>query len=210
MTTASSGSPRSTHGNILAIQSFGFIHGPEDTGPGAQGSRARIRAALTAIRLGRIDTTRLVAVFPQKICTTQPVAPGHPSCLGAMMARELDAILTRELPGQRRIMIDHRPLSNNTMNDVLATYQMVYDLGYESAHISFVSDWWHLWRIRLVWWLTHTQLPNYASWSADFIPAPEHARPLRECLPHEIGGCFKYWWRLRNYTRPTFQYERRS
>lgn len=204
MTTVLSSSPRGNHGNILAIQSFGFIHGPDDTGPGARGSRARIYGALTAIQLGRIDTTRLVAVFPQKICTTRPVAPGYPSCLGAMMAHELAVILDRKLPGQRQIMIDHRPLSNSTVNDILATYEMAWNLGYDTAHISFVSDWWHLWRIRLVWRLTHRP-----GWTADFIPAPEHIRPLRECVPHELGGCLKYWWRLRKYKHPTFQLEQR-
>lgn len=154
--------------NVLAVQSYGYINSPEDMGSGAIGSRARILSAAMYVRAGVIPHKDLIALFPQGVSKADPTGPGR--SLGNMMAEYL-----KTRPEMEGVEVHHKALGWGTANDILHTYDMIRDLGYSKAHISFVTDPAHLRRIKLIWHMTRPK-----RWTASFHPAFLHRMTFKE------------------------------
>ncbi len=157
-------------GNILAVQPYGYILGDGDMGSGAIGSRARILWAEMNVGAGWIRKKEergenLIAVFPQDLKPEiSPLDPSFGLTLGEMMGKYL-----RACPEMAGVEVVSKPLGHGTKNDILNTYEMVKGLGYELAHISFVSDPAHIKRVKIIWDRTHP-----FRWTAEFFGAPFH------------------------------------
>lgn len=173
--------------NIVAVQTYGYINGPEDLSSGAEGSRGRILAVPTLIEAGKIDKTNLIALFPQGYPKKTPrkVRPLFPLCDSVKKYFE-------SLPALAGIQVVATPLGWSTFEDVQNGYKMVLELGYETAHIHFVSDKEQLKRVMLVWKHTHPE-----GWAADFHVSNYHRMSAWERLVREPVARFVYWIRLR-------------
>jgi hypothetical protein len=181
------------HGNILVVQSYGYIENKDDHSPGAEGSRKRINQAARLVLDGIIPDNDLIAVFPQGYSKKHPTSkPGlelRPS-LGAQMAAAMI-----EYRVFQTIKIVFEDLGWGTMWDIFNTYKMVEEMGFKTGTMHFVSDPTHLRRVKLVWNAYH---PN--GWYARFYPTPEEVLPFWERLLKEPVKRAWYrlvlWWKL--------------
>lgn len=178
--------------HFLAVQSFGLIQDDKDSSRGANGSRSRLDYAIHLIESGYITGVGLVALFPQGVSKLQPekIDPSQTS-LGENMAgyvKERLAALNAEVLTST--------LGWGTLADVTNTYNMVRDLGYNLAHINFVSDPVHIKRVKLVWDKTHPY-----GWTASFFSAKSHRLSSWERWVREPVARFVYRCRLLFYKR---------
>lgn len=157
--------------HVLAIQSYDFI-----TATSGDGSISRINSACDWMWRGFIPKDAY-AVWPQGFQETNPSVQTHPGqeSLGQNLANYAGS-----LPIMHDLKVLCRPMSWTTRRDILASYQLVQEIGYEQAVFYFVSDPVHLRRVRLTWWMTHPK-----GWEAIFLSAPAHKMSWKERLIRE-------------------------
>lgn len=163
--------PNREAAQVLSIQSYDFINGES-----GEGSRRRIGAGCDLIAIKAIPRDCFV-VWPQGFSKKDPLHPsrGHEVSLGRNML--LYALSQQDL---RHAKMLQKEMSFGTKGDMLASYGMIAELGYDLAHFHFVTDPVHLWRVRLVWWMTHPR-----GWTASFHPAHTHKMSAKERFVHE-------------------------
>lgn len=169
-----------TVGNILAVQSYGYIKNKSDLSSGALGSWGRILYAALLVGAGVIKKEGLIAVFPQG----KGAAPARN--LGVMLG---DALASRQ--EMKDIPVFAQPRGWGTVEDVLNTYKMVRERGYSWAHISFVSDPVHIKRVELIW-----QYTKPLGWTASFYGSPFHQMMWQERWLREPAARLHCWWKL--------------
>jgi hypothetical protein len=159
--------------NVLAIQSLGFFPDP--------GSVARIEKAAKLVVKREIPRNAMM-VWPQGFGKESPQYPmsGRLESLGENLAK-----VCRSFDEFSDMEVVQRAVSWTTKNDIQASYRFVWERGYGKAHFFFVTHPLHLFRVRLVWYMTHPK-----GWTADFFPAP-HPISWREAA-HELVGCGWY------------------
>ncbi|MES2470683.1 MAG: hypothetical protein V4526_00385 [Patescibacteria group bacterium] len=162
---------------VVAPQSYDYI--TSDTGAG---SKARLEVAEQLIT--HLARAKPLVLFPQgfdKDHIYYPCRKGDIS-LGQNLADYLKA-----QPGMDVAEIIHEPRSWTTRWDIIATYDMVAKQGYDIAHIHFVSDKCHIWRVKIVWWLTHPK-----DWTASFHFTDQFQMTPFERFVREPIACVVY------------------
>ncbi len=152
---------------VLMPQSFGEIRGKPSC-HSEHGSIVRIKRAGELIANGTVPSDAFV-IFPQRGPQLK-----NGEYLGQNLAR-----FTRQLEDFRHTDIIDFPFSWGTYRDMMAMYMMIAQLGHDHAHVTFVTDPAHLWRVRLIWWLTHPK-----EWTASFYACKQHRLPW-EIVKHE-------------------------
>lgn len=159
--------------HIVAVQSYGYIDGPDDQSSGAQGSRARLDEALALVGI-LSHSHDVIFLFPQGYGKRNSSTPhGRAVSLGESMARYVESKLPIEHP---RIQVRFKPLSWGTLGDLRSIPRMLgkIDSAYP-PHIHFVTDPMHLKRVRLVWRHVHPR-----GWVTTFHAAKQHRMTWRE------------------------------
>lgn len=175
------------HANILAVQTYGYIENEFDLSVGAVGSRARLLYVAMLVMAGKIPRENLMAVFPQGISKTDPCGKNLSDVsLGDSMISYLK--IRPEMAG---VKYKSESMGWGTLQDVRNTYELVRLLGYQTAHIHFVTDPVHLERVRLVWDKTHPE-----GWTATFHAATFHRMSWFERWVREPLARLVYWWKL--------------
>lgn len=166
--------------HIISVQPYGYIDGPDDHRPGAEGSRARlnkgIEIALSLVQVGQ----KVIFLFPQGYGKDDPArTQGRSVSLGESMARYVDTRMPKEFPG---ITVHFKPMSWGTMNDLKALVRMMHDLGISpGAHIHLVTDPTHLKRVQLIWYRLpyrrrpvtfHAAIAHRMSWKERWVREP--------------------------------------
>lgn len=174
--------------HVLVVAPYGYITHPSDDSSGAKGSIARLLYAAMLIHWRRIPRKDLLIVFPQKAKRVVDRLPDLPT-LGEQMA----AFLRKRAGWIQGVHIKCEPRSWGTLEDTLATYEMVKAEGWKTnVHLHFVTDPVHLRRLRLIWNYTHPQ-----GWTATFHAATFHQRSRWERFVYEPLAWLKCLFKLR-------------
>jgi hypothetical protein len=174
--------------NVLAVQSYGRITGPDDTSKGATGSKERLKFAKKLVEARIIPSEGLFAIFPQGYSGEDPTHPDqeHPISLGEMMATYL-----KSLGSTASIPIYHEPLGWSTAVDVVNTIKMVQAKGYTDANIHFVSDSDHIKRVEDVWKRVRPR-----GWTATFHGTKFYRMSWWERWLREPAARLYYWFKI--------------
>jgi hypothetical protein len=169
-------------GNVLAIQTYGWILRKDDNSSGARGSRARVDFAVSLIEKNIIPRENLVVVFPQGW-------PNDEKRIGNSLGEQVGAYFSSR-PGMENIQVIYSYHSWGTESDVKNTPGLANRAGYREGKIYFVSDPVHIKRVRQIWKYYHV-----SGWSAEFFGATNHTLSFFERRIREPIARFVFWFK---------------
>lgn len=168
--------------HVLMVQSLDFIRENEGVG-----SIERIRRAVSLVKRGTVPEDALM-LWPQgyrKIRPMDRMVPNEVS-LGENLARYCATV-----PEFAKLDIRSAALGWGTDNDIKHVVLWVRSLGYETAHVYFVSDPSHMKRIKMVW--AHVAPKG---WTASFHESQEVLTSKERSFREPVAR-FVYWLRFK-------------